>query len=168
MPNQATLPATRLKRYLRWRQPGEIPGRIPSASGSTTAPPLRTGKAFSLRRAGGVVNIVRASQVASCSPLSVKMGPTSRETDALEVMITDFMEKGRAPPYHRVLVRHLRALVARQPVDGRRQNRCVRLHPVLPVRRFSHHVADWNERGGKIKRLAAPSAPRKAVEHRLR
>ena len=30
-------------------------------------------------------------------PLIEKMGPTSRETDALELMITDFMEKGVRP-----------------------------------------------------------------------
>ena len=61
------------------------------------SPPLRTVKAFSLRRGGENVDIALASQVASAMPLIRKMGPTSRETDALELMIADFMEKGVPP-----------------------------------------------------------------------
>ena len=59
--------------------------------------PVRTVNAFSQRRGGGNVEIALASQVASAMPLIRKMGPTSRETDALELMIADFMEKGVPP-----------------------------------------------------------------------
>lgn len=58
---------------------------------------LRTVKAFSVRDPAGDVDIALASQVASAMPLIRKLGPTSRETDALELMIADFMEKGVPP-----------------------------------------------------------------------
>ena len=58
---------------------------------------LRTVRAFSIRRAGENVDIVLASQVDSAMPLIEKMGLTSRETDALKLMIVDFMEKGTRP-----------------------------------------------------------------------